>query len=244
MSPEGGYRRPVDNASTHAILVPGFWLGGWAWEDVEPPLRMAGHVTHPVTLPGMDGSGTEGVTLETQIEAVSSLVDALGGETVLVGHSGGGAVVQGVVDRRPGRVRRAVYVDSGPLREGAALMPTVDDDVVLPSWESLSAQGSSLEGVDGAALARFRERAVPVPMEVARARVRLLDERRLDVPTSVVCTSVDSARLRRMIASGDVPSELESVRDVRFVDLPTGHWPMFSRAADLATVLREEIARR
>lgn len=108
---------------THAVLVPGFWLGGWAWREVEPPLQGAGIVTHPVTLPGLDGRGTEGVTLEDQIDAVSQLLGGLDGEVVLVGHSGGGAVVQGVIDRRPKRVRRVIYVDSGPLRDGVALMP-------------------------------------------------------------------------------------------------------------------------
>jgi len=39
------------------------------------------------------------------------------------------------------------------------------------------------------------------------------------------------------------PADLGSVRDVHFVDLPTGHWPMFSRPADLAAVLQDEIRR-
>lgn len=229
--------------TTHAVLVPGFWLGGWAWHDVEPPLRDAGIVTHPVTLPGLDGRGSAGVTLEDHVDAVSNLLDGLDGNVVLVGHSGGGAVVQGVIDRRPERVRRVVYVDSGPLLDGIALMPDADADVPLPSWNELAAQGSSVEGMDEAALARFRERAVDEPVGVARATVRVGDERRHDVPASVICTSFDAVTLERMIASGDMPSELGSVRDVRFVDLPTGHWPMFSRAADLAAVLRDEISR-
>lgn len=42
--------------------------------------------------------------------------------------------------------------------------------------------------------------------------------------------------LKQMIETGVIPSELGSVRDVHFVDLLTGHWPMFSRAADLGAV--------
>ena len=57
----------------------------------------------------------------------------------------------------------------------------------------------------------------------------------------MICNSFDSETIRQMIDSGAMPSELGSVRDVRFVDLPTGHWPMFSRAADLAEVLQTEI---
>ncbi len=228
---------------THAVLVAGFWLGGWAWQDVEPPLQAAGVITHAVTLPGLDGTGTHGVTLEDHIDAVESLIEGLEGDVFLVGHSGGGAVVQGVIDRRPGRVARVIYVDSGPLRDGVALMPDAVCDVPLPTWDELAEQNSSIEGMDNAALARFRERAVDEPVGVARSRIRVNNERRHDVPASVICTSFGSAMLVQMIESGDMPSELGSVNDVHFVDLPTGHWPMFSRAADLAAVLRDEISR-
>lgn len=230
--------------AVHAVLVPGFWLGTWAWEAVEPPLQAAGITTHPVTLPGLDGRSAEGVTLDDQIDAVVGLVDDLtgaGGDVVLVGHSAGGTVVQGVVDRRPERIRRVVYVDSGPLVDGVVLFPEATGDIELPSWERLTAQNSSVEGMDGEALARFRRLAVAEPVGVATAEIRLTDEGRHLVPASVVCTSFDSGTLGRMIDSGDIPSELGSVQDVRFVDLPTGHWPMFSRPADLAEVLRDEI---
>lgn len=59
----------------------------------------------------------------------------------------------------------------------------------------------------------------------------------------MICTSFPHDVLLTMIENGAIPSELASVRDVRFVDLPTGHWPMFSRPDDLAEVLRDEIHR-
>jgi len=227
--------------NVHAVLIPGFWLGSWAWQDVEPPLQSAGITTHPMTLPGLDGQRTEGVTLDDHIEAVVGLIEGLNGEIVLVGHSGGGAVVQGVLDRQPDRVRRVVYVDSGPLLNGSALMPEAGVDVPLPSWDELAAQHSSIEGIDDEALERFRQLAVDQPVGVASATIRVTNDRRHDVPASMICSSFDSETIRQMIDSGAMPSELGSVRDVRFVDLPTGHWPMFSRAADLAEVLQTEI---
>lgn len=228
--------------TVHAVLVPGYWLGAWAWEQVEPGLRAAGIAPHPVTLPGLDGTATAGITLDDHIVAVLELVRALRGDIVLVGHSGGGAVVQGVVDRDPGRIRRVVYVDSGPLRDGVALYPDATADVELPSWEQLTAAGNSIEGIDDAGLRRFRERAVPHPGGVASARVRLRDPRRFAVPASVICTSIPSSVLRQMIESGQMPSELPEVHDVRYVDLPTGHWPMFSRPEDLAETIGHEVA--
>ncbi|ACZ23450.1 hypothetical protein Sked_35630 [Sanguibacter keddieii DSM 10542] len=228
----------------HVVLVPGFWLGAWAWDDVVPHLGAAGLVPHAVTLPGLGDVAEDrsGVTRDDHVRAVLDVVAPLEGDVVLVGHSGGGAVVHEALDRDPGRVRRVVYVDSGPLVDGAALFPDVPAEAVeipLPSWEDLAAQGSSLEGVDEAGLARFRDRAVPHPAAVARGAVRLGDQARLDVPVTVICTSLPSEVLRQMAHPGPpLHTELGSL-DATYVDLPTGHWPMFSRPADLA----EEIVR-
>jgi len=227
-------------ATTHVVLVPGFWLGAWAWDDVVPVLREAGLTPHAVTLPGLESPGDDrsAVTLDDHVTAMRDLIDGLTGDVVLVGHSGGGAVVQMVTDQRPERVRRVVYVDSGPVLDGVALH-TGDPsaDLPLPSWPELEAQGSSLDGLDDSALARFRERAVPQPGGVATAPVRVADERRLAVPTTVICTSLPSAVLQELIAAGRMPAELPGYADVTYVDLPTGHWPMLSVPADLGAAI-------
>jgi hypothetical protein len=35
--------------------------------------------------------------------------------------------------------------------------------------------------------------------------------------------------------------ELAKVRDVRYLDLPTGHWPQFTRPADLARAILDSL---
>ncbi|HEY8717037.1 alpha/beta fold hydrolase [Pengzhenrongella sp.] len=223
----------------HIVLVPGSWLGAWAWDGVVGPLRAAGMKPHAVTLPGLEHADTNraGITREDHVRAVRDVVEGLPPGIVLVGHSGGGALVHAVVDQVPDRVRRAIYVDSGPLADGAVLAPDLPADATeqpLPSWEDLDAAGSSLDGLDAEARAAFRARAVPQPAGVARGPVRLSDPRRFGVPVTEICTSLPSAVLRTMI-SPDSPlhTELDEL-DVTYVDLPTGHWPMFSRPADLA----------
>ncbi|WP_029663346.1 alpha/beta fold hydrolase [Cellulomonas sp. KRMCY2] len=248
--------------TVHVVLVPGFWLGGWAWDDVLPGLRDAGLVPHAVTLPGLDSVDDDRtrITLDDHLGAVLDVVDgldALDDDVVLVGHSGGGLVVHGVVDRRPGRIRRVVYVDSGPMRDGVVLRPEPPAeaasepdvpgeraaDVPLPSWEALEAEGSSLAGLDDAALARFRERAVPHPTGVAATPLHLADARRLSVPVTLICTSMPSTLIRELVAAGQLPAELPDMTDVEYVDLPTGHWPMFSRPVDLAHAIAEAALR-
>ena len=51
------------------VLVPGFWLGAWAWEQVTVRLRAASHDVYPLTLIGL---------AERAAEAGPELADLLG----------------------------------------------------------------------------------------------------------------------------------------------------------------------
>jgi pimeloyl-ACP methyl ester carboxylesterase len=185
---------------------------------------------------------TEGIDLDQQIDFVSQLVASLEGPIVLVGHSGAGAVVQGVVDRDPDRIDRVIYVDSGPLANGAPVWDgdAEGGDLELPDWDELEATGASLAGLDPATLTEFRSHAVAQPRGVAGSTVQLSDPRRLETPVSVICTSFPSAEFRAMAAAGVFPTELSDIGDVRYLDLPTGHWPMFSRPSELARMIVDE----
>ena len=111
------------------LLVPGFWLGGWAWANVADQLRAAGHDVRALTLPGLEDLATSRatVTLDDHVQAV---VDALSehpdGSTILVGHSGAASVIYAATDRVPDLARRAVYVDTGPVPDATVLRPDID----------------------------------------------------------------------------------------------------------------------
>ena len=77
---------------------------------------------------------------------------------------------------------------------------------------------------------------VRCPEAVAPASSRLTDERRFDVPVVLVCPEFTPDQARAWIAGGDLP-ELARRNHVDFVDIDSGHWPMFSRPAELADVL-------
>ena len=38
------------------VLVPGFWLGAWAWDEVAAALRADGHQVAALTLPGLESA--------------------------------------------------------------------------------------------------------------------------------------------------------------------------------------------
>ena len=230
------------------ILVPGFWLDASSWDEVTPPLVAAGHQVHPLTLPGLESADAPraGIGLRTHVDAVVAKIDDLGAPAVLVGHSGGGAIIHGAVDARPDRVLRAVYVDSGPLGEGGVInddLPAEGDEVPLPPWELFDDE--DLTDLDESLRAMFRARAIPQPKGVAQDQQRLHDERRYDVPATVIACEFPSSMLIEMIRGGHpYVAELGHVRDVEYVDLPTGHWPQFTRPAELGAAILAAVDRK
>ncbi|MBC2638426.1 MULTISPECIES: alpha/beta fold hydrolase [unclassified Rhodococcus (in: high G+C Gram-positive bacteria)] len=233
------------SSTTHVILVPGFWLGAWAWESVASDLAGRGHHVSTPTLPGLDSVDTDrrGIRLDDHVSAVVDAVAATppSERAVVVAHSGAGPVAYAASDRVAGRPARLVYVDSGPLQNGTALRDDLDPavtEIPLPSWSELEAEGSSLGGLDDATLTMFRSRAVPQPAGPARDTLDLRDAGRLDVPSTVICTSFPSDAIRQMAEAGHpMVAELAQIANVDYVDLPTGHWPMWSRPADLASAI-------
>jgi pimeloyl-ACP methyl ester carboxylesterase len=229
------------------ILVPGFWLDASSWSEVTPPLVAAGHRVHPLTLPGLESADAPraGIGLRSHIDAVVAAVDAIDGPVVLVGHSGGGAIIHGAVDARPDRVARAVYVDSGPLGEGGVIndeLPAEGDDVPLPPWEGF--EDADLTDLDDGLRAAFRARAIPQPRGVAQDQQHLHDVRRYDVPATVIACEFPSSLLTEWIeASHPYVAELARINDVEFVDLPTGHWPQFTKPAELGAAILAAVDR-
>lgn len=122
-------------------------------------------------------------------------------------------------------------------------LPDSVDDLPLPPFDAL-AQQASLEGLSADDLERFRSRAVPEPGPVLRQPIELSNPRRHAVPTTLLCCSLPGAQVRELADAGHpMFAEVALLEDVTAVDLPTGHWPMWSRPADLAAAIRVEAAR-
>ena len=226
------------------VLVPGFWLGGWAWDAVAADLRDRGHHVIALTLPGLDPDDPQRATrtLAEQVEALRVAVHTAGADgsssVVLVVHSGAGFPASVLLDGDPAAVARIVYVDSGPSVDGTAFDPSVPTDqheVVLPPFEQLAA---SLDGLSDDDLERFRQRAVPEPGPVVRTPVHLTNEARHDVPSTIIACSYPSEAIMQMAREGHpMMAEVATLRELELVDLPTGHWPMWSRPADLSAAI-------
>jgi len=220
------------------VLVPGFWLGAWAWDEVAAALRADGHTVTALTLPGLDSVDTDrsSITLSDHVDAICDAVSAAGTPAVLAVHSGAGAAGYAASDRIPERLAAMVYVDSAPAT--GALDPGFDGvEKPLPSLEELAAE-ENLDGLSEEQLEIFRRRAVPQPGGVLREAPVLTNDARLDVPSVVVCTGFPSAQVKAAVGEGYAwLGGLAELRNVTYIDLPTSHWPMWSRPRELAQIL-------
>jgi pimeloyl-ACP methyl ester carboxylesterase len=131
-----------------------------------------------------------------------------------------------------------VYVDTAPTTD--ALEPEFTGvERPMPEANELAAT-ENLDGLSEEQLDRFRRLAVPEPAGAIRDDPRLANDGRLDIPSTVICTAFTSEEYRDAVAQGmQWMNGLTELRDVRYVDLPTSHWPMWSRPDDLANVLAD-----
>jgi len=225
-------------AAAPIVLVPGFWLGAWAWDEVAAALRADGHDVTAVTLPGLEAADADrsAITMSDHVDAICEAIRAAGAPVVLAVHSGAGASGYGASDRVPELIAAMVYVDSGPAT--GALDPDFDGvELPLPPHEQL-AEEENLDGLTDEQLETFRQRAVPEPGAALREGAELTNDARLDVPSTVVCTGFTSEQVKAAVEEGYAwLGGLAELRDVTYVDLPTSHWPMWSRPGELAAII-------
>jgi pimeloyl-ACP methyl ester carboxylesterase len=223
--------------STPIILVPGFWLGAWAWDEVASALRADGHDVTALTLPGLESIHVDrsSIGLAHQVDAIAEAVKTAGGPVVLAVHSGTGFSGYVASDRVPEQIAAMVYVDTAP---GIPPLDPDFDGVEKPmSWEELSAE-ENLDGLSEEQLETFRQRAVPEPGGVLRDTVELTNEARLDIPSTVIATGYTSEQYKESAEEGYAwLAGLKEVRNITWVDLPTSHWPMWSRPKELAGII-------
>jgi pimeloyl-ACP methyl ester carboxylesterase len=225
-------------ATAPIVLVPGFWLGAWAWDEVAAALRNDGHDVTAVTLPGLEADADRSaITTSDHVDAICDAVGAAGAPVVLAVHSGTGFTGYAASDRVSEQIAAMVYVDSAPGI--GAMDPDFDGvELPLPSPEELAAN-ENLDGLSEEQLQTFRQRAVPQPGGVLREGTELTNDARLDIPSTVICTGFPSEEVKAYAKEHNPAwlGGLAELRDVTWVDLPTSHWPMWSRPRELAGII-------
>ncbi|MFI6938732.1 alpha/beta fold hydrolase [Streptomyces sp. NPDC050418] len=245
--------------STAYVLVSGGYTGGWIWRDVAARLRGMGAEVHPATLTGYGDRRhltTPATDLATHVEDIVQVIDhADASRLVLVGHCYGIFPVLGAADRRPERVERIVYVDTGMPVDGESVLDVAPDPAsdhvtariatsqdghtLLPPPLTDTVTWGSLEGIDEAGLERLVRLAAPQPIGTLTQPLSLTGKA-LGLPASgVFCTAngMSIGLVEAVVASGEPRAQRLREPDVTLFDLPTGHWPMLSAPEALADVL-------
>jgi pimeloyl-ACP methyl ester carboxylesterase len=237
----------TDDTRTSApiILVPGFWLGAWAWDEVVSLLQADGHQVTALTLPGLESKEADRsrVSFTDHVDAIVAAVEASPSPPVLVVHSATGFSGYAASDRVPDRIAAMVYVDTAPGI--GPLDPDFADAEKPMVWEEIEAE-ENLDGLSEEQKTRFRERAVPVPGSLIREGVALTNDARRDVPSTLIATGFSAADYQKYAAEEPVQPWLAGIRELRnatWIDLPTSHWPMWSKPRELAQIIGE-VARR
>jgi pimeloyl-ACP methyl ester carboxylesterase len=219
------------------ILVPGFWLGSWAWDEVAGLLRADGHEVTALTMPGLESAHVDrsSISLADHVAAITEAVKTAGAPVVLAVHSGTGFSGYVASDRVPEQIAAMVYVDTAPGIP--PLDPDFEGDEKPLMWEEVSAE-ENLDGLTEEQLETFQQRAVPEPGGVLRDTAELANDARLDIPSTIICTGYTSEQYKDAAKEGySWLGGLKEVRDITWVDLPTSHWPMWSRPKELAEII-------
>jgi pimeloyl-ACP methyl ester carboxylesterase len=221
------------------ILVPGFWLGAWAWDEVAAALRADGHDVTALTLPGLESADADrsGITFADHVAAIVNAVRAADAPVVLAVHSATGFSGYAASDRVPERIAAMVYVDTAP---GIMPLDPAFTDVEKPMvWGEVEAE-ENLDGLSEGQKDTFRRRAVPVPGSLLRDRFELTNDARRDIPSTLICTGFSADQYQtgaREHPEWAFLAGIPELRDTTWIDLPTSHWPMWSRPQELAAII-------
>ncbi len=108
----------------------------------------------------------------------------------------------------------------------------------MPSWDELeNVHGASLEGLGEQRRELMRSRAVAQPFGTYTQPLRLAHAAQAVLPKLLITNSFPLAQVKELIASEHPWFRELAGPEWRLVELPTGHWPMFSRPDDLAELL-------
>jgi pimeloyl-ACP methyl ester carboxylesterase len=228
------------------VLVHGAWHGGWCWSRVVERLWARGQRAYAPTLTGLGErvhlfSGD--VTLSTHIDDVANLMHYEDlHDVVLCGHSYGGCVIAGVIERAAERIAAAVFLDAFIPQNGQAVFDIVPPEQRTRQLEMI-ADGGGIAlppiparhfRVNDADQALVDARCVPQPAGTFGERIVLSDaQTRVARRSFVRATAYPSA-------SFDASRAVASAAGWTIYDVPCGHDVMLDEPERLVEILLAE----
>lgn len=224
---------------TRFVLIPGAWLGAWAWKKVTPALEKEGHSAYPVTLTGMGERvhlAAKDVGMETAIQDVLNLIKYHEiDDFVLVGHSFAGKVAAAVADRASDKVQKVIYLDAfrpervrtqqGGFDPASEFGPPPPGSHAIPLTKEIVDRIG--KDVRGANLTWMMSLVTPWPIKLAADPIMLSGDYDKVKEAYVFCT-----------LSGDPVDEIVAGKWGKLEGphklIESGHWPMITKPEELA----------
>lgn len=227
------------------VLVHGAFHGGWCWAQVAERLRAKGHRAFTPTFTGVGERAhllNPTIDLQTFIQDVIAVVEAeeLQGVT-LVAHSFRGYVASGVIDRIPGRIASAIYLDAPMGSNGVSVLGEAPADVrqarlaaasEVNGTRVIAPPSSTAFGLsDAAQVAWVNRRMTPMPLKAYNTPLALKGPPGGSQPKRFI-RCVEPA-LPNIEASAQYARE----HGWKYSELQTGHDAMVSMPDQLAEML-------
>jgi pimeloyl-ACP methyl ester carboxylesterase len=222
------------------VLMAGAWLGSWAWDEVVPQLRAAGHGAHPLTLSGL--ADKQGVPAGQQTH-VQDIIDEIERndlrDVILVGHSYSGIPTGQAAERIGDRLARVVFVDSEVPTDGESFAsgwwqgPAALEASIAANggfWAPLTAADYDGQGLTGEQIARIVGGSTPHP-GATLTEPAVLTRPLSELPATYIKCLLDGDE------PNDTVAELLTSEHWKLIKMNTGHWPMFSQPRELAQTL-------
>lgn len=197
--------------------------------------------------------GNAQIDLDTHVADVVNLIKYEELDDVyLVGHSYAALVITQVADKIPELIAKLIYVDSAPLPDGAAhvdfyppeQIAEFEKEIVehgngwrlpLPPWKEMN-KGGGLKDLTEKDKKHIEKLATPQPFNASRQKISLKNKSRRKLPKVVILSTFTAAQAKEMINSGKPLFKELADPNLTFIELPTGHYPMFTRPAELTKI--------
>ena len=230
------------------ILVHGASHAGWCWDRVATRLEAAGHDVIAPDLPahGADKTAKSQVTLASYIGHIVSILDAVPGKSILVGHSMGGLTIAGATEARPDKVERLIYVTAYAPVDGDSVGSILyaDPSSKVPAATEVVEDGTCVVVAEHAVADIFYNDCTPADVSDAKSKlepepggplgetVALTEARHGRVPRAFIGCLIDHC-----IAFAYQKDIAKRAGCTWLGDLEAGHSPFLSKPDELAALL-------
>jgi pimeloyl-ACP methyl ester carboxylesterase len=229
------------------VLVHGAWQGEWAWDLVKPQLEAFGHTVITLDLPGSgkDTTPSQNITLDSYVNAVTTIINQQNEKVILVGHSMGGIVITQTAELIPNKIDKLVYLCAFLPQNGESLGSKLDGEAgpqfsinendmtaeLIPELIEQTFLNATEDGsIKGASFNQMR----PQPLGPFQKELKISEENFGTVNRIYIETTLDRAipiDFQRRMHTETTCTEI--------ITLEADHSPFFSKTTELVNCLNE-----